>query len=126
MLATSPSPSGSLDAAAAGTIRRLTAVLVDIDPVNTTALQRLRDLCEQLHLSQGAIDDACEGKADAAPVSGFRVAVLAFTQRLHKALQGKAPALVLQHHDDVEAICLGLCAFASVKAPSPYSAHPTG
>lgn len=124
MLATSPSPSGSLDAAAAGTIRRLTAVLDDIDPVNTTALQRLRDLCEQLHLSQGAIDDACEGKADAAPVSGFRVAVLAFTQRLHKALQGKAPALVLQHHDDVEVICLGLCAFASVKAPSPYSAYP--
>ncbi|HEX8887183.1 MAG TPA: hypothetical protein VF797_22075, partial [Noviherbaspirillum sp.] len=117
-------PSSSLDAAVAATIRRLTAVLNDIDPVDTTALQRLRDLCEQLHLSQSAIDAASEGKADVAPVPGFRRAVLAFTERLHAALQGKAPALVLQHLADVEVICLGLCAFASVKAPSPYPAHP--
>ena len=122
MLTAAPSP--SLDVAAADTIRRLTFVLNDIDPVDTTVLQRLRDLCQQLHLSQNAIDTASACKAEAAPVPGFRHAVLAFTRRLHAALQGKPAALVLQSHADVEQICLGLCAFASIRAPSPYPARP--
>ncbi|HEX8887187.1 MAG TPA: ankyrin repeat domain-containing protein [Noviherbaspirillum sp.] len=93
-----------------------------MDPINTRTLQRLQELCEQLHLSQGAIDDAISANLHVAPVPGFRYAVLAFTQRLHAALQGKQPALVLQQLADVEAICLGLSAFANVKGLSAYPA----
>lgn len=116
-------PTPSLDASAADTLRRLTAVLNGLDPINTVTLQGLRALCEQLHVNQGDIDAAMASELEVAPVPGFRQAVLAFTQRLHAALQGKQPALVLQQITDVEAICLGLGAFASVKTHSPYPAR---
>lgn len=105
------------------TLRRLTEVLNGMDPIDTRTLQRLHELCTQLHTSQAAIDDAIGAKLDVAPVPGFRYAVLAFTQRLQVALQGKQPALVLQQPSDVEAICLGLSAFANVKGFSAYPAN---
>lgn len=98
-------------------------VLNGLDPINAATLQGLRELCEQLHVSQGDIDAAMASELEVAPVPGFRQAVLGFTQRLHEALQGKQPALVLQQMADVESVCLGLSAFASVKTHSPYPAR---
>lgn len=112
----------TINAETGATLRRLTEVLNETDPINNRTLQRLHELCMQLHASQGAIDDAIGAKLNVAPVPGLRYAALAFTQRLHAALQGKQPALVLQQPADVEAICLGLSAFANVKGFSAYPA----
>lgn len=92
-------------------------------PISNATLQSLRDLCGQLHDNQRYIDAAAACATEVAPVPGFRHAVLGFTQRLYAALHGKQPALVLQQPADVEAICLGLTAFAPTKAGPPYPAR---
>lgn len=70
---------GAVSAATDATLRRLTGVLNEMDPIGTGALQRLHELCIQLHTSQGAIDDATNPQLNVAPVPGFRRAAPAST-----------------------------------------------
>ena len=119
-----PASTSPLNAEATDTLRRLTALLDGMKQISNATLQGLRDLCGQLHNSQCFIDAATTCAMEVAPLPGFRYAVLGFTQRLHAALHGKQPALVLQQPADVETICLGLIALASTKGASPYPARP--
>lgn len=112
----------ALGAATTDTLRRLTALLKGLTPIDSGSLEKLRELCWQLHHNQSAIDAAAQGP-NAGQDYGFASAAIAFVERLQRALEGRQPALALQQLDDVQAICLGLCAFASVKAASPFVAN---